>query len=155
MKKNFSFVMLKPDAMEKNLAYKIVMYFRDSGINIECFDVMTADEAKIRVHYAEHIAKYGEDFARKMLDYFVGKTVVPIVLSGGENVIADVRRIVGATEPAKAEKGTIRGDWGGDDCYAKSVAENRVVKNLIHASDSVEAVIREAKIWLPDYKIEE
>ncbi len=148
-----TFVMLKPDAITRQLGYDVMLYLLRSGIKIECFDVQTATEEKVRQHYTEVIEKYGEDFAQKMLDMFKGKIVIPIVLSGGENVIADVRKIVGATEPAKAEKGTIRGDLGLGDSYALSVAENRVVRNLIHASDSIEAVKHEISVWLPNYKI--
>lgn len=151
---NVTFVMLKPDAIEKNLAYDIMQYFTKNGIKIECFDIKTADEKKVRIHYEEVIAKLGEDFAQKMLKQFKGKTVVPIVLSGDDDIIAKVRRIVGATEPAKAGKGTIRGDYGEGDSYELSTAEGRVVRNLIHASDSEEAVRREISIWLPKYKIE-
>jgi nucleoside-diphosphate kinase len=145
--------MLKPDAIDKNLAYKVLTYFTNCGIKIEALDIQQATEAKIRNHYGEHFAKYGEEFARKMLDQFLNKTVVPVVLSGDGDVIAEVRHIVGATEPAKAEKGTIRGDFGDDDSYAKSTAENRVVRNIIHASDSPETVKREIAIWLPEYII--
>lgn len=152
--KNVTFVMLKPDAMEKQLAFSVMMYFERAGIGIDCFDVQTATEPKIRLHYAEHFAKYGEEFARKMLDMFEGKAVVPIVLKGGEDVIERVREIVGATQPAKAARGTIRGDLGDGDCYERSTAENRVVRNLIHASDSMEAVRREIGIWLPEYPLD-
>lgn len=152
--KNVTFVMLKPDAVERRLCYRIVTYFRKEGISVDAIDVVTASEDHIRRHYAEHFAKYGEVFAQKMLREFLGKTVVPIVLSGGEDIIADVRRVVGATEPAKAAPGTIRGDLGGDDSYEKSASENRVIYNLIHASDSPEAVKREIGIWLPDYPVD-
>lgn len=151
--KNISFVMLKPDAMEKNLAFAVMMYFERAGIAIDCFDVQTATEERVRRHYAEHFAKYGEGFAQKMLEMFEGKTVVPAVLRGREDVIARVREIVGATQPSEAKLGTIRGDLGAGDSYAKSTAENRVVRNLIHASDSADAVRREIGIWLPDYPL--
>ncbi|HEX2938428.1 MAG TPA: nucleoside-diphosphate kinase [Ruminiclostridium sp.] len=148
-----TFVMLKPDAVARELGYDIMEYFTKNGISIECFDVQVATEEKVRRHYEEVISKYGEKFAQQMLDMFKGKTVVPIILSGGDDIIAQVRHIVGATEPAKADKGTIRGDLGLGDCYAISVPEGRVVRNLIHASDSIEAVNREISIWLPKYKI--
>jgi nucleoside-diphosphate kinase len=148
-----TFVMLKPDAIKRQLGYDVLQYFLSRGIKIECLDVQTATEEKVRLHYTEVIQKHGEDFAQKMLDMFKGETVVPIVLSGGDDIISDVRRIVGATEPVKAENGTIRGDLGLGDCYEKSVLEGRVVRNLIHASDSIEAVKRETAVWLPKYKI--
>lgn len=148
-----TFVMLKPDAVQRQLCFDIMQYLLKEGIKIECFDVQTATEERVRAHYAEVISKYGEDFARKMLNEFEGRTVVPIILSGEGDVISKVRRIVGATEPAKADMGTIRGDLGNGDCYERSSAEGRVVHNLIHASDSIEAVKREVSIWLPNYKI--
>ena len=148
---NITFVMLKPDAIEKNLSFKIMNYFKQNGILIDCFDVQIADKAKISLHYAEHFEKLGNDFAHKMLDFFVGKTVIPVVLRSDENIIDKVREIVGATEPAKAAKGTIRGDFGENDSYELSNKQNRPVKNLIHASDNAFNVEREIKIWLPDY----
>ena len=148
-----TFVMLKPDAVDRQLGYDIMQYFLEKGIKIDCFDIQIATEEKVRAHYSEVIQKYGEDFAVKMLNMFQGKTVVPIVLWGEGNVIEQVRHIVGATEPAKAAIGTIRGDFGQGDSYAKSVPEGRVVRNLIHASDSIEAVKREISIWLPKYRI--
>lgn len=148
-----TFVMLKPDAVERHLVYQVMRYFDRSGIFARCFDVQTATAQRMRLHYAEHIARFGPDFERKTLEMFAGRVVIPILLAGGPDVIADVRRIVGATEPAKAAKGTIRGDLGLGDSYAQSNAEDRLVRNLIHASDFPEAVRREAGIWLPDYSI--
>ena len=147
-----TFVMLKPDAVDRQLGYDVMQYLLGSGLKIECFDVQVATEEKVVVHYEEVIAKYGDSFKTKMLRTFKGKTVVPIVLSGEGDVIAQVRKIVGATEPVKAEKGTIRGDLANGDSYVLSEAENRIVRNLIHASDSPEAVKREISIWLPKYK---
>lgn len=151
--KHVTFVMLKPDAIEKKAVYDIMRYFTKNDIAVECFDVQIATKELISRHYAEHFEKLGEGFAERMLKTFVGKPVVPIILSGGEDIIEKVRAIVGATEPAKAAKGTIRGDLGGNDTYEITTRENRVVQNLIHASDSPEAVKREAGIWLPQYQI--
>lgn len=71
-----------------------------------------------------------------MLDYFNDKYVLPMVVRGeSPDLVADIRRIVGATNPANADKGTIRGDLGCDS-YEKCNRENRSCQNLIHASDS-------------------
>jgi nucleoside-diphosphate kinase len=149
---NITFVMLKPDTIEKQLTYKILDYFLQNGISIDYFDVQIADETKISLHYAEHFGKLGKTFANKTLKYFVGKTIVPMVLKGGEDIIDKVRAIVGATEPLKAEKGTIRCDLGCNDSFELAKIECRPVKNLIHASDNAQNVTREIKIWLPEYK---
>ncbi len=149
-----TFVMLKPDALERKLVREIISYFSDRGIFPKLFDLQTATAEKITAHYAEHIEKFGPEFEQKMKAMFEGKSVIPIVLTGTDDVIQDVRSIVGATEPAKAEAGTIRGDLGAGDSYEKANAEHRVVANLIHASDSEEAVRRETEIWLPGYVCE-
>lgn len=153
--KNVTFVMLKPDALAKKAVYPIMEYFYAAGITVACFDVVTATKELVSRHYAEHFAKYGSEFADRMLCEFEGKTVVPAVLAGEGDVIARVREIVGATQPGLAAKGTIRGDLGGNDTYEITTWEKRVVRNLIHASDSPEAVKREAGIWLPRYRIPE
>lgn len=149
-----TFVMLKPDAVQRQLVYKVFEYFLKAGLKIECFDVKTATAETICRHYAEHIGKYGPNFKKQTLDMFEGKTVVPAILSGPEDVVEKVREIVGATQPAKAEKGTVRGDLGLGDSYEFSVPEGRLVRNLIHASDTPEAVKSEAALWLPEYDAE-
>lgn len=151
---NKTFVLLKPDAVERSLVRKIVSYFPESNICPELFDLQIATAEKITAHYAEHIEKFGIEFELKTRAMFEGKMVVPIVLLGDGNVIPKVREIVGATEPAKAGSGTIRGDLGADDSYEKANSEHRLVANLIHASDSKEAVRREIGIWLPGYRLE-
>lgn len=152
--KKITFVMLKPDAIDRNLVFKIMSYFEREGILTNSFDLQTVKAERIKEHYAEHILKFGADFEKKTLDMFDNKTVIPIVLTGDDDVINHVRRIVGSTQPAKADSGTIRGDLGEGDDYIKSTAENRLVRNLIHASDSIEAVRREIKIWIPDYQLD-
>ena len=149
---SLTFIFLKPDTLERDLVYQVMSYFSKAGIGARVFDVRRVTAEAICKHYAAHIEKYGESFRRQTLDMFEGKYIVPALLeSGGADLIARVRGIVGATEPAKAAPGTIRGDLGLGDCYARSVPENRLVRNLIHASDTPEAVKRETAIWLPDF----
>ena len=118
-----TFVMLKPDAVERNLVYTVMSYFEKAGIIVKCFDLQKVKPELIKQHYAEHIIKFGPEFERKTLEMFEGKYVIPIILEGSDDVIAKVREIVGATEPLKAAKGTIRGDLGLDDSYTKSTLE--------------------------------
>lgn len=151
---NITFVMLKPDAIERNLVYTTLSYFEKNGIYAKCFDLQKVDTERIKRHYGEHIQKFGPSFEKATLNTFEGKYVIPCVLTGEGDVIARVREIVGATQPEKAAKGTIRGDLGLDDNYEKAGMENRMVNNLIHASDCTEAVIREIGIWLPEYKLD-
>ena len=69
-----------------------------------------------------------------------------IVRSKHDSIISDIRQIVGATDPSKAEKGTIRGDLG-DDSFERCANENRSCYNLIHASDSLETAKKETTVW--------
>lgn len=150
MSSNETFVLIKPDGVERKLVCKIISYFTEHNIFPRTFDLQIATVEKITSHYAEHIERFGSDFEVKTKAAFEGKMVIPVVLSGADTVISDVRKIVGATESLKAAKGTIRGDLGLDDSIEKANSEFRLVENLIHASDSEEAVKREAGIWLPN-----
>lgn len=147
-----TFIMLKPDAVRRGLVYKALSYFLNNGFSIQAMDILTAQEEIVKQHYAEVIEKFGPDFEAKMLRYVAGNQVVPMVLyrEQGE-AVACARRILGATDPSKAEKGTVRGDLG-IDSYEKCNAENRSCENLVHASDSWENVKREITLWLPDYQ---
>ncbi len=150
---SFTFIFLKPDTLKRGLVYQVMAYFSHAGIKARVFDYQTVTAEKICRHYAEHIQKYGPEFKRQTLDMFEGRPIIPAILEGHDTVIEDVRRIVGATQPAKADKGTIRGDLGLGDCYQISVPEHRLVRNLIHASDSEEAFRTEAGLWLPQFRL--
>lgn len=143
----YSFIMLKPDALERGLVEEIMDYLRRGGVEIERLGCTKAGEELLSRHYAQVFAELGPDFKRKMLDYFRDKFVLPMVVRGeSPDLVADIRRIVGATNPAKADRGTIRGDLGCDS-YEKCGRENRSCQNLIHASDSAENARIETALW--------
>lgn len=143
----YSFIMLKPDALKRELIEPIMQYFKQANIEIERLGYKKVDEALLCTHYAHVIEKYGEDFKRKLMVYFEGQPTLPMIVKGeNENLIAQIREIVGATNPAAAAKGTIRGDLG-IDSYEKCGAENRSCENLIHASDSTENAKAEIANW--------
>lgn len=122
-------------------------YLRRGGVEIERLGCTKAGEELLSRHYAQVFAELGPDFKRKMLDYFRDKFVLPMVVRGeSPDLVADIRRIVGATNPAKADRGTIRGDLGCDS-YEKCGRENRSCQNLIHASDSAENARIETALW--------
>ena len=122
-------------------------YLRHGGVEIERLGCTKAGEELLSKHYAQVFAELGPDFKRKMLDYFNDKYVLPMVVRGeSPDLVADIRRIVGATNPANADKGTIRGDLGCDS-YEKCNRENRSCQNLIHASDSAENARIETALW--------
>lgn len=143
----YSFVMMKPDAIRLGLTEAVVCRLKRAGLTIAHIGCLKATPELIRSHYAEPIEKYGEAFRRNAEAYFDGQLVIPMLLCAERpDIVSYVRQVVGATDPAKAEKGTIRGDFGTDSLEA-SKQENRMCENIIHASDSDEAVRCEAAIW--------
>jgi len=140
--------MLKPDAIEKNLESEILGFFKDHGIEVVRWDTVLVDEPLIMNHYQEVIEKLDlPDFPNRIRSYFVGKTVRIFELESKENnVVAKVRELIGATDPSKAGPDTIRGKYSKDNMeLAKQ--EQRLVHNLIHASDSDENAYKEIKLW--------
>ena len=111
-----------------------------------------APKEKIRELFGtEDMKKIGEQLLEWLREFIVGKKLIAAVLEG-EDAIQRTRRLVGYTDPSKAERGTIRGDYA-DDSISKANSEKRKVRNLVHAADSKEAVERETGIWFgTDFK---
>ena len=134
---NRTFVMIKPDAVKRLLIGKILNRFEeDPGISIKTMKMMTLPRSLAEKNYAEH---EGKEFYDNLINFVTSGPVVPMLLEG-EGIIKKVRDMIGATDPAKADPGTIRGDF--KENPVKSVTEN-----MIHASDSVEAAIREISLF--------
>jgi nucleoside-diphosphate kinase len=159
-------VILKPDALERNLVGTIVKYYEEAGLKV--LDIRFykhVDETRMKKHYPDSMAmsvglkaqravpsiKDPEAQGRKVLTnlrrYFSRGPVLAIRI-GGEDAISEVRRVTGYTDPATAEKGTVRGDLGMDS-IEKSTAEGRAVENLVHASGNLEEAKAEFRLWLP------
>ena len=118
-----SLVILKPDAVQRGLIGPILGRLEARGLKIVGMKLMQMDQALARRHYAVH---EGKSFFEGLVDYITSGPVVVLVIAG-DNVIAMIRTMVGATNPLNAAPGTIRGD------YAIAIG-----RNLIHASDSPE-----------------
>jgi nucleoside-diphosphate kinase len=125
-------VLIKPDAMRRGLAGEILRRFEARGLTIEEARLLTVDRDLAGEHYAEHAEKpfYGE-----LVDFITSGPTLALVLEG-EGAIATVRTTMGATNPADAGPGTIRGD------LALSMPDN-----LVHGSDSPESAAREITLW--------
>jgi nucleoside-diphosphate kinase len=125
-------VLIKPDAMRRGLAGEILRRFEARGLEIREAKLLTVDRALAEEHYAEHAEKpfYGE-----LVEFITSGPTLAVVLEG-EGAIATVRTTMGATNPADADPGTIRGD------LALSMPDN-----LVHGSDSPESALREIKLW--------
>ena len=128
-------VLIKPDAFGKNHCGDILKRYEDEGLKIVAAKVMQMDKKIAAIHYAEHVEK---PFYPELVEFMTSAPLMALVL-GGENAIARVREINGATNPAKADEGTIR------KLYAESVT-----KNAVHASDSAESAAREIKIFFSE-----
>jgi nucleoside-diphosphate kinase len=146
----YSLIILKPDALERELVDHIVKRFISDGFHIEMIGYKMVNESLIYDHYKSVIELYGDDFKEKARKAYVGKTMIPIILSyDGENAIQSARSLIGATDPSKATKGTIRGDLGSDE-MDKAIIENRICENLIHGSDSFDSFREEVILWFND-----
>ena len=125
-------VLIKPDAMRRGLAGEILRRFEARGLELKEAKLVTVDRPLAGEHYAEHAEKpfYGE-----LVDFIISGPTMALVLEG-EGAIATVRSTMGATNPADAGPGTIRGD------LALSMPDN-----LVHGSDSPESAQREITLW--------
>jgi len=125
-------LIFKPEVLRRGFAGRLISRFEDRGISIVQLKLTTIDAPTARAHYAEHQSK---PFFEGLVDYITSGPVLVAVLEC-EGIIPLVRRMVGPTNPANAEAGSIRGD------FAFSVAEN-----VIHASDSPESAAREISLF--------
>jgi len=125
-------VLIKPDAMRRGLAGEILRRFEARGLEVEEAKLIEVDRPLAEEHYAEHAEKpfYGE-----LVEFITSGPTLALVLEG-EGAIATVRATMGATDPADAGPGTIRGD------LALSMPDN-----LVHGSDSPESATREIALW--------
>jgi nucleoside-diphosphate kinase len=134
---NRSFVMAKPDAVERGLVGEIVARIERKGLRLVAADLRNVDQALAERHYAEHAEKpfYGE-----LVAFITRSPVFAMVVEGpADNTYALIRKVVGATKVDDAEPGSIRGD------FATTTTEN-----LVHASDGHESAAREIGLWFPD-----
>jgi nucleoside-diphosphate kinase len=128
-------VLLKPDAMQRKLAGEILRRFEDRGLDVRAARLLTVDRELADQHYAEHREKA---FFGELVEFITSAPTLALVLEG-EGAIAVVRTTMGATDPANAAPGTIRGD------LALSMPDN-----LVHGSDSPESAQREIALWFGD-----
>jgi len=127
-----TYIMIKPDAVARGLVGRIISRFEDTGLTLERveYGVVTAEQAA--ANYVEH---QGKPFYDGLVAYITSGPVVKLVLSG-PNAVSVCRKLMGATNPAEAAPGTIRGDFG-------LVLD----ANVVHGSDSPESAEREIAIF--------
>lgn len=133
-----TFLMIKPDGVQRNLIGNIVARFEDKGYKLAGAKLMKIPNTLAEQHYGEHKEK---PFFGELVNFITSGPVFAMVWEG-ENVIATARHMMGATKPAEAAPGTIRGDFG-----------VTVGKNVIHGSDSLESADREISLFFNDEEL--
>ena len=128
-------ILAKPDAIRRSLAGEIVARFERRGFTLRAARLVQVDEELAQQHYAEHAEK---PFFGDLISFITSGPTLAFVLEG-EGAIATCRTTIGATNPAEAAPGSLRGSFA-----------LAMPNNLVHGSDSPEASAREIGIWFPD-----
>ncbi len=134
---NRTLVLLKPDAVERNLVGEILGRFEAKSLKIVAMELRQLDSATLARHYEEH---QGKGFYTELVAFMSRGPVVALALEGPEDTWEIVRAMMGATNPRAAAPGTIRGDLG-----------TIFTENLVHGSDSADSAARELEIFFPGF----
>ena len=171
-------ILIKPDGVKRNLVGKIIQRFEDAGLKIKAVKMLQASEDLAKNHYAldetwaknvfdktkasyekenrpmrfnTHI-ELGKTIQKWNMEFLTEGPVIALIIEG-PHAIELVRKMVGSTEPRSAQPGTIRGDFASTESYSLADVQNRVLRNLIHASDSPTTAQREISIWFKKEEI--
>jgi len=131
-----TFVICKPDAVERGLSGEIVARLERKGLRLVAAELRTIDEGTAKTHYAEH---EGKPFFGDLVLFITRGPALLLVVEGPEETYKVVRTLMGSTNPRDAAPGTIRGDLG-----------VLLTENLVHGSDSPESADREIALFFPD-----
>ena len=137
-------VLLKPDAVQRRLIGEIISRIEKIWLKVVGIKMIHIDQDLAHKHYSAHV---GKPFFESLVDFITSSPVVAIVFEG-DNAVDQVRSMMGVTNPAEAEPGTIRGDLA-----------SSIEFNLIHGSDSIESAENEVKLFfsageLMDYSLD-
>lgn len=133
-----TYLMVKPDGVQRNLAGEIISRFEKRGFKIIGLKMFTIPKELAEKHYGEHV---GKPFFASLVDYISSGPVVAMVIEG-KNAISAARDMMGATDPLKAAPGTIRNTFGID-----------LGRNVIHGSDSPASAAREIGLFFKDEEL--
>jgi nucleoside-diphosphate kinase len=177
--KQRTFVMIKPDGVQRNLVGEIISRFERAGLKLVALKLTVPDLERLTKHYSktdewyeskgqktvDNLTKrgivpskpaieYGKDIIRALLDYMSSGPAILMIWEGNK-AMEVVKKLVGGTEPTTSDIGTIRGDYTLDS-YDKANEDNRAVRNLMHCTDPADGedeAIREIKIWFEQSEI--
>ena len=133
-----SLVLIKPDAMQRGLGGTIISCLEGQRLKLVALKMLHMDKALAQRHYAIHQDK---SFFENLVKYITSAPIIASVFEG-EGAVKVIRKAMGATDPAEAEAGTIRGDFGLD-----------IERNAVHGSDSVETAEKEIKLFFSEDEI--
>ncbi len=133
-----TYLMVKPDGVQRNLIGEIVTRFENKGFQLVGAKLLTVSREMAETHYAEHKER---PFFGELVDFITSGPVFAMVWEG-ENVISIARQMMGATNPKDALPGTIRGDYAA-----------KLSMNVIHGSDSPESAAREIGIFFKEEEL--
>lgn len=172
-------VLLKHDSVSRGLVGRIISRFEDIGLKIIAVKMLLPNEKLAENHYflEEDWAKavfektkagyekdgkkfpykdhmeFGKQIQSWNINFLREGPIIALILEG-PHVIEIVRKLVGSTEPRASSPGTIRGDFAMMESYAVADAKNRVLRNLVHASDSAKSAEREMALWFKPEEIQ-
>jgi nucleoside-diphosphate kinase len=132
-----TFMMVKPDGVQRRLVGEIVWRIERKGFGIAAMKMLTPTRKLAEAHYAVH---RGKEFYEALVEFITSGSVVAMVVEGPD-VVRLMRTMMGATKPEDSAPGTIRGD------FTTSIREN-----LIHGSDSSETAAQEIALWFPELR---
>ena len=135
MAEQSTLLIIKPDAVRRGLIGELISRVERKGLRVEAIRMIRIDREVAEHHYDEHRAK---PFFGELVDFITSGHVVVGKVTGPD-AIAVLRNLMGATDPAKATTGTIRGDYG-----------TVMLENLVHGSDSPESAARELAMFFPE-----
>ena len=128
-------ILIKPDAFARHLSGEIIARFERKGLRLVAMNLLTMSRDLAAQHYAEH---EGKGFYDELVTFITSGPLVAMVLEGEQAVVA-ARQVIGATDPLKANTGSIRGDFAIE-----------VGQNMVHGSDAPESAAREVALFFPE-----
>lgn len=168
-----TFVILKPDAVQRTLIGEVIQRLERTGLKIVGMKMIVPTREQAAAHYgkddawcekvggriigdveregkkpAKSALAYGQDILNGLLDFLTASPVVIMAIEGNQ-AVGVIKKIVGGTEPLTSDVGTIRGDFTSDS-YEIAGVDMRAVRNLVHCSDQVSEAEREMKVWFRD-----
>jgi nucleoside-diphosphate kinase len=175
-KKERTFVIIKPDGIQRSLMGEILGRYERTGLKLVGIRFDIADEKKLWEHYNKDDAwflkkgtkivedkkaaglavdkeasEYGRDIIRQLVKFMTSGPVLMMAWEGNQ-AVAVVKKLTGSTEPATSDVGTIRGDLTVDS-YAIAAVDDRAVRNLVHCSDNTDDAQREVTLWFSDAEL--